>query len=175
MRDSDHFVQFFDTDESLVRTTTAFVSEGLRQSCTCIVLATAEHRVSVEQQLQAQGLNPAALAADYQYIALDARLMLATFMVNGRPDQHRFHHNLGLLLVQAASRGQPVWVYGEMVALLAQAGHVDAIVQLEELWNELSRQQSFVLMCGYPRDAFGHPPLAAKYQHICAIHSRVAP
>ena len=95
------------------------------------------------------GLNPDALAAEYRYIALDVHLILLSFMSDEGPDQQRFHQNMGLLMRQAASRGQPVRVFGEMVSLLAEDGQVQAAIRLEELWNELSRHQNFTLFCAY--------------------------
>jgi hypothetical protein len=174
MTHSAHFVQFFDVDEDLIDAVSRFVHEGIEADWTCVVLATSSHRERIATQLQSMGLNPAALAAEYRYIALDADLILLSFMSEDGPDQQRFHQNMGLLMRQAASRGQPVRVFGEMVGILTEDGRAKCAMRLEELWNELSRQQNFTLFCAYPtapltNDTRTRTLIRALHSHI--VHS----
>ena len=168
-----HLVTFYDADEHLVATAGEYLREGLDAGCTCIVVATPAHRAGIAGQLANSGLNPAALESRYQYIPLDAQAMLTNFMVEGQLDRRRFHETVGLLMRQAAARGQPVRIYGEMVAMLAAENSLEASLELEELWNELSRQQTFLLLCGYPNAVFNSDAKRAERRHICAVHSRV--
>src|SRR5262245_20165900 len=154
MTQAAHFVQFYDADDDLIDAVGRFVHEGIDADATCVVLATSTHRELIAARLKALGLNPHALAAEYRYIALDAHLILLSFMSDDGPDQQRFHQNMGLLMRQAASRGQPVRVFGEMVSLLTEDGRVQDAIQLEELWNELSRHQNFTLFCAYRKTPY---------------------
>jgi hypothetical protein len=70
-------------------------------------------------------------------------------MESSRCDRPKFHHVLDTLMRQAQSRGQPVRAHGEMVNLLVADGMTDAAMELEELWNEFSREHHFTLLCGY--------------------------
>jgi hypothetical protein len=173
MNHAAHFVQFFEADDRLVRGVSRFLGEGLESSCTCVAVATPEHRAAIADALAARGLDPAALEADYRYIALDASETLAKISVDGAPDGQRFHEVMGLLIRQVAARGQPVRIFGEMVALLAKAGRLDAVIRLEELWNELSRHHSFTLFCTYPLTAFAGDLRSQTL--VCAIHGHVVP
>lgn len=173
MNHAAHFVQFFEADDRLVRGVARFLGEGLESNCTCISIATPEHRAQIDQHLRARGLDPAALEADYRYIPLDAQDTLSKISRDGLLDRKLFHDRMGLLVRQAAARGQPVRVFGEMVARLADAGHRDAVVRLEELWNELSRHHSFTLFCAYPLSAFAGDLRTQTL--VCAIHGHVVP
>ena len=168
-----HLVTFYDADEHLVARAGEFLREGLDAGCTCVAVTTPEHRLGIDGRLATLGLNPAALESRYQYIPLDARTMLATFMIDGQLDRQRFHETIGLLMRQAAARGQPVRIFGEMVAVLAAENSFEASLELEELWNELSRQQTFLLLCGYPNTAFDSDAKGTDRRHVCAVHSRV--
>ena len=170
---SAHFVQFFNEDERLVETVARFVRDGIEAGSTCVVLATNAHREQIAARLEILGLEPERLAAAYRYISIDADLALQSFMGEDGPDQQRFHHNMGLLLRQAAARGQPVHVFGEMVAILATQGRARAAIRLEELWNELSRYHTFRLFCGYPLAAFEGDVRSRAI--VCANHSHVVP
>jgi hypothetical protein len=166
-----HSAQFFDSDEALLEAVTAFVRRALEANCTCLVLATPAHRDAIAARLESSGLDPATYAAAYRYISLDAELTLNSFMDDAGPDPARFHQNMGLLLRQAAARGQPVYAYGEMVGLLASGGRMRAAICLEELWNELSRYHTFNLFCGYPSAAFADDERARA--QISGLHSHV--
>jgi hypothetical protein len=167
--DRGHFVQFFDADDELVRGVVRFHLAGFEAGETVICVATPEHREKIDAQLVELGADPGALAASYRYIPLDARTTLDSFMDGQRLDRERFHRNIGLLIAQAASRGAPVRIFGEMVVLLAQQGRDPFVLELEELWNELSRYHSFSLFCAYPRASCSR----AMYETICAVHSHV--
>lgn len=166
-----HLVQFFVQDEQLVDAVSRFVRETIESGCTCLSIATTAHRKVIDRNLQAAGLDVAALIAQYRYVPLNARALLSTFLVAGNPDQELFHRNMDLLLRQVAARGQPVRIFGEMVALLVSMGQKKAALQLEELWNELSRQHDFTLFCAYPASEVAGDPRFHKL--ICAVHSAV--
>src|SRR5258705_4834483 len=133
VQDSAHLVHFFDADETLVEIASEFIREGIESGCTCVALATAEHREGIRARLARFGLDAAALESGYRYIPLDAQAMLASFMNDREIDRPRFHHNVGLLMRQAAARGQPVRIFAEMVALAA-AESLETAIELEELW-----------------------------------------
>ena len=162
---STHFVQFFDVDGDLTDSVANFAREAFKTDSTCLVIGTGEHRKAIKQKLAAAGLAIDELISSYRYIALDAYRTLSGFMINDRPDRERFHSVMDLLIRQAGSRGQPVWIFGEMVALLAARGRISAALQLEELWNELSRLHDFTLFCAY---------LESDVQYDVAVRRRIA-
>jgi hypothetical protein len=144
-----HLVGFFSSDAERARIAADFVREGIASDETCLVVATPEHRDQLRAELLRRGVDAAALTARYQYIELDARTLLSQFMEGSRCDRPKFHHLLDTLMRQAKSRGQPVRAHGEMVNLLVADGMADAAMELEELWNEFSREHRFTLLCGY--------------------------
>lgn len=170
MNCSTHLVHVFSNDEPLVSAVARFVCEGLRAGETCVACITAEHRARLDELLRATGLNPTALEAEYRYIPLDAARTLATFYEPRTGiNRMRFHRNIDQLLRQASSRGQPVRVFGEMVILLVAQNRPEIAIELEELWNELSRQHNFQLFCTYPSSEFTRDP---RYRQLLrAVHS----
>lgn len=163
-----HSVQFFAQDRDLVDEVGRFACQSIASGSTLLLIGTAEHRRLLQEELTDAGLDVGRLVADYQYIVLDAHLTLSSFMLDGHPDRERFHRIMGLLIHQAASRGYPVRIFGEMVALLAANGQVSSALQLEELWNELSRQHDFTLFCAYMA---GDVDDASTRRRICSLHS----
>jgi MEDS: MEthanogen/methylotroph, DcmR Sensory domain len=171
--DRGHFVQFFTDDARLQNAVCRYVRRSIESSSTCLVIGTAEHRRAIHESLTLDGFDVDALVSQYQYISLDAERMLSSFMFDGQPQKERFHRIMGLLIHQAASRGQPVRIFGEMVALLASRAQASAAFKLEELWNELSRQHEFTLFCAYRLSdiAYDHD----SRHRICSSHSHELP
>lgn len=170
MNCSSHLVHVFRNDQPLISAVARFISEGLRAGDTCVVCATSEHREQLDDLLGAEGLNPAELAAEYRYIPLDAERTLASFYEPRTGiNRTRFHRNVDQLLRQVSARGQPVRIFGEMVVLLLERNRPETAIQLEELWNEASRQHNFCLLCTYPPSDFTRNP---RYRQLLrAVHS----
>lgn len=172
MSNSAHIVQFFRNDDEYVRAAGYFLWEGLHAGETCVAVATAAHLQQLEMYLGDTDLDPDALTAEYRYIPLHAELMLPTFFdAREGIDRERFHRQFNLLLSQVSSRGQPVRIFGEMVSLLAEQGRSAAAIELEELWNELSRHHHFNLFCSYRVSPFTENPRYRKLLH--SLHNHV--
>lgn len=155
MSESDHFVQFYETDTFLINSLSGFIGTGLSTGDACIVVATKEHRESLEEQLQACGLDVAAASACGQYISLDAAETLSKFMIDGQPEPGRFFEVIGNIITRAAAGQRRVRIFGEMVALLWAEGNYDAALRLEGLWNDMQKSHAFSLFCAYSMNGFG--------------------
>jgi hypothetical protein len=174
--DRAHGVQFYEDDATLIELLSRFVGSALVSGDSAVVIATARHRVLLDQRLQSRGLDPSVAQAQSRYIALDAAATLLRFTRQGRPDPALFADAMGPVLDQAAraagGRGR-IAAFGEMVALLWADGKIDAALRLEELWNELAHVHPFSLCCAYPMSGFRGNPHAAPFLKICAQHSHV--
>lgn len=172
MNHSEHIVQFFRSDDEYVRAAGLFLREGLEAGETCVAVATNDHLQQLERYLRDGGLDARSLAAEYRYVPLSAEQMLPTFFdAREGIDQVRFHRQMNQLLSQVHSRGEPVRIFGEMVSLLAEQGRAADAIELEELWNELSRYHQFTLFCSYKVSPFTENPRFRKLLH--SLHNHV--
>jgi hypothetical protein len=172
MNACSHLVEFFSADEQLVGRAADFLREGFDTGCACIVVVTPTHRTRLDDALAARGLRSDELIAAYRYIVLDARVTLDSFRREGTFDIAEFHRSLGQLISLAASGGRPLRIVGEMVTLLAEQGEGDAVIELEEMWNDLSRVHPFTLFCPYPDHVFESQLSQRVRQQICTLHTR---
>jgi signal transduction histidine kinase/ActR/RegA family two-component response regulator len=175
MGESEHFVQFYETDLFLLNSLSGFIGAGLEAGDACIVVATKAHREALEEQLNARGLDVAAKSAAGQYVVLDAAETLSKFMVDGQPEPGRFTEVIGGLVAGLTADWPRVRAFGEMVALLWAEDNQDAAIRLEELWNNLQKSYSFSLFCAYPMNGFGGEKFVEPFGHVCAGHSSVIP
>jgi PAS domain S-box-containing protein len=173
---SDHFVQFYETDNFLLEAMSAFIGMGLGAGEPCIVVATEEHVKGLEERLQAKGLDLSVAHAQGQYFALDAAEMLSKFMVDGMPQEERFIKVIGGIVELAAHKAPHIRVFGEMVALLWMKGNSIAAIRLEEFWNNLRAMiPSFSLLCAYPMHSFAKEAYGQSFVSICRHHTHVIP
>jgi hypothetical protein len=60
-----------------------------------------------------------------------------------------------------------------MVALLWDAGLVNAAVQLEEMWDSLGLRHSFSLLCSYPASSVSGGDHLEAFAEVCRLHRSV--
>lgn len=172
-----HVVQFYAEDAFLVGMLARFVEIGLGAGDSVVAIATAEHHHAVEASCRERGLDLDAARAAGRYVPADARAMLATFMVGGRPQPTRFAGSIGGLIMRAASGSTTTRVraFGEMVGLLWSEGRQAAAMRVEEMWSTLLRARRFSLLCAYALADFDRAGDARHLLAICRQHSYVGP
>jgi DNA-binding NarL/FixJ family response regulator len=169
-----HEVAWYRDDASFVDDFARFVEAALEVGRAVIVIATASHRSAIMLKLQARGWDIPAAIREGSYTSLDAGETLSTFMVNDRPSVTRLTKMLEELLeaaVKAAKGKHPkVVVCGECAPTLLAQGKVEAAMEVERLWDDMTRKYQFDLLCGYANES---QPKEDSYifQRICAEHS----
>jgi anti-sigma regulatory factor (Ser/Thr protein kinase) len=169
----DHVVQFYQRESELARTVGSYLAGGIRAGGAAIVIATEAHRQAFELELDAAGIDVPTAVADRRLVLLDAAQTLGRFMPDGQIDGRVFREMIGNVVRDAGRDGRPVHAYGEMVALLWDAGNVIGAIELEKLWNELGRDHRFALLCGYHTSSVSAPEQEQALQQVCHLHSHV--
>jgi hypothetical protein len=170
---SDHHVHFFDTDAALSTVVADYLSPALVAGDAVVVVATEEHRNLFSAALAAAGVDVHEAVREGRLWLRDAADMLASFSSGGALSHEGFRSTIGGLVHRAAAGGRPVRIYGEMVALLWDAGDVGAAMELERLWNELGERVAFGLFCAYPSHLFVDANGAVEFAQVCGHHAHV--
>ena len=171
--DGDHVVQFYGHEEELADRVAGYLLGALQHDGVAVVIATAAHRRAFEARLTRAGVDVAAAARAGTYWTLDAGDAVRTLTAGGHLDRGAFDRVIGRLIADAGQGERAVRAYGEMVALLWDAGLVNDAVQLEEMWNSLGLTRSFSLFCSYPaRSVTGDGHLEA-FAEVCRLHGSV--
>jgi hypothetical protein len=180
---SEHIAQFYQDDEELLDTLTAFVGDGIKGGESTIVIATPEHLRALRHRLVDLEADMMRALFEDRYIALEVNVALTSFMVNDQPDEKLFGEFARSLLRRASAQDRKVRAYGEMVSLLWARGNREATVHLEQLWERFCMTHAIALLCSYPiasfpafhagaDDAAGNASLGAV-SRIRAAHTRV--
>jgi signal transduction histidine kinase len=172
-----HTVQFYENDRYLVDVVAEFLANGLSAGQPAIVIATEAHRRAFSKAMKARGGKVDRARMSGQLLMLDARATLAQFMVGDLPDAAKFRASIGPVVERSRSLAgeRGILAYGEMVDLLWRANNAAGAIRLEELWNELSADYEFSLLCAYAMGSFGDAAHTEAFQAICGSHSHVLP
>ncbi len=70
MSDTDHFVQFYETDGFLLNSLSGFIGSAIKSQDAAIVIATEAHRAGLDELLLANGVDLAGARATGRYLAI---------------------------------------------------------------------------------------------------------
>lgn len=172
---SDHSIQIYGNEDSFIDALEGFVSSGLRNRESVILISTAAHLHELEKRLRANWIDVDRARWEDRYIAVLAQETLSTFMVNGMPDEKLLIAAATPLVSRARGGGnRKMRAFGEMVALLWAQGNSAAAIELETLWSKLQADDPFPIFCAYPHGGF-KGSAADSIRSICSIHSRIIP
>jgi signal transduction histidine kinase len=172
---SEHFVQFYESDDYLVEAVGGFLAAGVTRGDAGLIVVTPEHREKIFKNLSKRGIDVEAMQASGLLLVLDAAQTLEKISINGTPDSRQFIDVVGGVIGRFVQGGRRLRAFGEMVALLWADGHRSEAIALEDLWNALARSYSFALLCGYPMNSFAGDSHSAPFAEVCKCHSRVLP
>jgi DNA-binding NarL/FixJ family response regulator len=173
---SRHAVQFHANDSRFLDDVSQLVGATLRWGEQIVVVVSEATRIGVDQRLQARQMNLAMLSERGQYVVEDSAVALSQVMIDGRPDRGRLAEIInGLDQLRVSFQKGPsrrLTIFGDMAVTLCRNGDFEAALELERIWNELTRTLPFLTVCSYPIDCFEHSE-ANQLSIVCDEHSAV--
>ncbi|HEY6467969.1 MAG TPA: PAS domain S-box protein [Candidatus Acidoferrales bacterium] len=174
-----HSVQFYSNDALFADDLCTFLGSVLSTGSSAIVIGTKGHNDAILRKLQTAEVNLTEAIIQGRYQPLDASEVLSRFFMDGELDKALFDKTMDAVIsrASAASRdsNKKVIAFGEMVALLWAEGKTEEAIELEKLWNQLSKRHSFELRCAYPIQGFCWEKDEDAFSRVCAEHTVVVP
>jgi len=172
-----HAVQFHSYDRRFILGVGDLIDRALRRGHVAAVVATAAVRAGVAERLQSHGWNVGD-AGDYgRYHAMDAAASLAGIMRDGRPDPERLGDSIAALERLRVETADPaddrLTLVGEIAVPLLLNGDAHGAMEIERLWNALTRNLPWLGVCCYPLSCFADLPTPHLFHEVCAEHGAV--
>jgi DNA-binding NarL/FixJ family response regulator len=170
-----HEVVFCSSDGVLLDAMASFITAALHAGDAVISVVTASHRNGLLQRLNSRGLDVAAAMQLGTFVLWDVHDALATFMVNDWPDTARLSAGFNDLIKRAAEGAdgerRRVATCGEVAPALWAAGKIEAAIEAERLWDEMTRSHGVNTLCVYRSSPNqGSDP---SFHRLCAEHTTV--
>lgn len=169
----EHVVYFYDREDDLVAVVGDYLVDGLRAGDAVVIVVGPSQRRAFESALVAAGIDLPAALADGALLIVDAADTLGRFMVDGTPDAEVLAEVICTMLDHGVTDGRHLRIYGEMVTMLWQAGHVGAALEVERMWNSLANDVPLSLFCAYPSAIAADAETFAAFDDVCGMHSDV--
>jgi CheY-like chemotaxis protein len=173
-----HAVQFHSYDGHFIRGVSDLANGALRRGHVVAVVATPAVRAGVAEWLQTYGWHAGDLGTYGRYHAIDAAESLAGVMRDDHPDPERLGESVATLerlRVETADTDDPrLTLIGEIAVPLLLNGNVQDALEIERLWNGLTRGLPWLGVCCYPVAAFDAPTVSQPFQDFCAEHGCIS-
>ena len=171
-----HAVQFHMNDRFFLDEVSRLVRSALRSGQPVVVVAGEAIRAGLADRLHAQELDLGRLTSRGQFVAHDSAGAMSRVMHGGRPDRDALAEIVDDLerfrVASANGPGCRLTIVGDMNVSLCQRGEVDAAIEVERIWDDLTSGLPFFTVCSYPVDCFEQAG-AELFGKVCAAHSAV--
>jgi CheY-like chemotaxis protein len=172
-----HAVQFHSYDRRFIVGAGDLVNRALRRGHVAAVVATPPVRAGIAERLQSYGWSVGESGGYGRYHAIDAAESLAGIMRGDHPDPERLAESVAALerlRVEAADAAdRRLTLVGEIAVPLLQDGNAQGAIEIERLWNALTRRLPWLGVCCYPMASFGRLAAPQTFQDVCAEHGVV--
>jgi anti-sigma regulatory factor (Ser/Thr protein kinase) len=166
----DHAVRLYSAPNDLRSFASAHLAEALEDGGIAIAAATPAHLVEFQDALEESGIDVVEARRRGRLIVVDATAVADRLMQADAIDA-AFEAEIGELTRSATTSGRRVHVYGEIVAVLWEAGHVVEAIELERRWNQLQTQIAISLLCAYPAELVETTEHVAPFRRVCELHT----
>lgn len=179
MTDSDaHAVQFRGDDGSWLDGAASVLGSALQRGDTIATVMLESHRDALAVLMKERGWNLADLGEQGRYLMFDAEAAAAQVVCGGRPDVDTLTGMVAVLERARTASGDRarshLTIVGEIAPVLWRNGKPEAAMEVERLWDEVTRSLPILTICTYPMDCVSHDAVAAFSSGICAHHSVIS-
>jgi DNA-binding NarL/FixJ family response regulator len=171
-----HEIEFYPDDTALVDGFARVVEAVLNAGNAAIVVASEFHRAEILSRLKADRVDVDAARKQRKYIELDVDQTLAAIMLNDMPDSLLCSEWVGDVIATAkGAQKDPlrIAICGECAPTLLARGNTEGAIQLEHLWDKLTKEHGTDTLCGYIPNAVEQKESSSVLSRICAEHSAV--
>jgi len=172
-----HEAAFYEDDIRLIDGYARFVESAMKDANAVIVVASELHRARLHARLATDGVDVAASIERGNYLPIDAVAALSRITINDMPDSTRCAGLVRDLVTRAAGnvKGEyaRVAVCGEIAPTLLSSGNAEGAIQLEHMWDEITRGYGVTTLCIYSSSAFPNQESNPAFKRICMEHSAV--
>lgn len=172
-----HTVHFHADDGQFLDDVSELVGATLRSGEQVVICMSEATRSGVAQRLHGREMNLAMRAERGQYVEQDSALAVSQIMRDGKLDKERLGaivHSLDRWRLAGPHGPQSrLTIVGDTTASLCRNGHFEAALEVERIWNELTRGLRFLTVCSFPTECFEHAAARNVVPRLFAEHSAV--
>lgn len=170
-----HCVHFFEPSRFPSVEIANFLSEGLNQGESAVLIATLEHASQIESEIEKSDLSIQELGGEGLWVVTEVGELIQA-LESGMTTEMVVENFIELVVrpAQGQSEKQRVRIYGEFVdGILSQLGNAEMALEVERYGNELIAEGATKIYCGYSTNAFPDASFAKPFIKLCRLHNEI--
>src|SRR3954452_2108450 len=173
----DHIVHLYQDQDFLNRVVCRFAAAALANGEGVILVPTLAHWDAFRPRLVAEGVDVKGAQDRGQLTVIDADELLPRVMRHTMPDGPMFVGLAGEIIARTRTAGRYTNVrwWGEMVNVLWERGDVAASMNLEDLFDQVGREQNVAVFCSFMMDNFNGDVHTRMLPRLGDNHSHLIP
>lgn len=172
-----HEIAFFEDDKSFVDGLARFIETTLKARRAVVAVVTESHRASLMTKLNADGTDVSGAIEQGTFIPMDSADALSRLVIDDTPQPALCAQVVSDLIASVVKtvdeEHSRVVFCGEIAPVLLSRGNATGAIQLEHLWDEVTKDYGVQTLCGYVRPAPVSVDGSSIFDRICAEHSAV--
>lgn len=152
-----------------------FIRGGLLNHELVIIIARTSLRNAIISHLNVMEVNVQFFKNQGQLKFLDAEFLLSRIVINDSLEEHVIQELIIRPVQIAHLKYGKIRAFGEMVDILWKRRQCERALQLEKLWDDLSKEYQFALFCTYLSNSFDANDYDDSLEHVCNAHSHLLP
>ena len=171
-----HVLQLHADEATLVDSVGSFLNTALRRGDAVSMVSTAPVRANLAKLLEGFGWTVGESGDFGRYRASDSVAAASSVVSAGHSIRDQIASYVADLDRWRAATAGPqarLTLVGDIATQLVLDGHVDAAMEVEHHWSDLTQALPFLTVCCYPMASFEHDP-QQMLPHLCAEHFAVA-
>jgi hypothetical protein len=169
-----HCVHFYEPNHFPSKHIADFVRKGIDKDEGILLLASEDHTVQIESEIEALGIRVRSLRSSGLWSVVSTDILLRALL--GGVSVERLLANAISPTVQMAREKSPagrIRIYGEFVDVVLKLGTPDVCLELERYGNQIASENVADVYCGYSADAFPDAGFAKPFTKVCLLHNLI--
>lgn len=173
-----HAAQWWGDDRSGLDGVAAVLSSALHRGDTVATALIESNSDALAVRMKERGWDLADVGKQGRYLVFDAEEAATRIMRAGRLHRDSIAEMVAALesarRASAAGPRSHLTIVGEMSAVLCRRGTPEAALELERIWDDLTRSLPILTICTYPKGCFDHAGVPGLVSSISAHHAVIS-
>jgi DNA-binding NarL/FixJ family response regulator len=170
-----HAVQYHGDDTSWLNGVANVLTRALHRGDPVATVFVEANRDALALQMTKRGWNLVDLEAQGRYLVFDAEDAATQVMRGDHADVDAIAGLVDVLerarTASAAGPRSHLTLVGEIAAVLCRRGNPEGALELEQIWDELTRSLPILTICAYPASCVDHHQTPGFLSSVSAHHS----
>jgi hypothetical protein len=169
-----HCVHFYEPNRFPSKDIAAFIRKGIVQNESIVLLASRDHAVQIESEIESFGTRVRSLRSSGLWSVVSTDI-LQRALLSGVSIERLLANAISPTIQMACEKSPAgrIRIYGEFADAVLKLGKPDVCLELERYGSRIASENVADVYCGYSADAFPDAGFAKPFTKLCLLHNLI--